>query len=85
MTPALGPGDLQFPLRLAQREVFRRVEGGEVLADDVFGGISLDALSAVVPADDDPGRVQHEKRVVAHVALKQVQHVFPGRGGARTQ
>src|SRR6202008_4553301 len=42
------------------------VEDGEVFADDLVGAVALDAFGAGVPADDVPGRVEHEDRVVAH-------------------
>ena len=42
----------------------RGVEDAEVAADDLLGGVALDALGAGVPAHDVAARVEHEDRVV---------------------
>src|SRR6478736_8121951 len=59
--------------RLAERPpwdlgpaVLLGVEGGEVAADDLVGGIALQAFGADVPADDRAVGVAKEDRVVGH-------------------
>src|SRR5262249_36036464 len=59
-----GGGDLQLPGRLAGLHVLRRVEPGGVLADDLLGGVALDALGAGVPTGDDALGVEQENGVV---------------------
>ncbi len=48
----------------APGQVIGRVEAAEVRADDLLGGIALDALGARVPAGHAALRIQHEDGVV---------------------
>ncbi len=48
----------------ASRHILRRVESGEVLADDFVGGVALDLLGAGVPVRHDALGIQHEDGVV---------------------
>ena len=51
----------------------RRIEGREVLADDLVGGVALDALGAGVPGRDVAVRIEHEDRVVLHALDQQAE------------
>ena len=61
---ALARRHLQLPLRLAALDLLRRVEAREMLADDLGGGVALDALRAGVPARDAALGIEHEDGVV---------------------
>jgi hypothetical protein len=58
--------NFQFPSRLPALIVFGRKEAGEVLPQNLGGGITLQASSAFVPAADMTFRVQREHRVIFH-------------------
>ena len=77
---ALGGGEAQFRHRPAGAVGFLRVEAREMVADDLFGAVALDAFGAFVPADDDALRIEREDRVVAHAVHQQPeQFVAVGR------
>src|SRR5260370_44649 len=48
----------------ARRRGFRRVEAGEVLADDLLGRVALDLLGAGVPGEDAALRVEPDDGVI---------------------
>ncbi len=68
---ALGARRFQPTRRLAARDVLRRVEAGEVLADDLAVGVALDALAAGIPAADVAVRIEHVDGVVGNAADQQ--------------
>src|SRR5690242_264758 len=49
---------------MAGGDRLRRIEDGEVPADDLVGGVLVDALGAGVPRGDAPVGVEHEDGVV---------------------
>src|SRR4029450_12776251 len=77
--PALGlelaavAGYAQRPLGSARLAVFLGVEATVVLADDVLGGIALDALGPGVPIVDDATRIEHVDRVVGDAVHEQLE------------
>src|SRR5262249_10883737 len=48
-------------------------EAREMVADDLFGRVALDAMRAGVPADDDAVGVQHVEGVVGHPRHQQAE------------
>ena len=56
--------------------VLLRVEAREVLADDLFGVITLDAFGAAVPSRDSSLRIEHEDRVVRDPLHEQLELPF---------
>src|SRR5690606_17044213 len=60
----VGRGIRERRLRLAGEAVFLGIEGGEVLAEDLVGGVALEPLGAGVPADHAPLVIHHVDRVV---------------------
>src|SRR6267378_7826860 len=73
---ALPLRDLELPPRLALRHVFRRIERGEMLTEDLLRGVSFDALRAGIPARDAPLGVQHEDGVVLNTLRQQPEGLF---------
>ena len=71
--PALARGRLELGLRLAQRHVFRRIEDGNVLAQNLFGGVALDRLGARIPARYPASGVEHENGVLLHALHQQAK------------
>jgi hypothetical protein len=63
--PVLLHRDAQHLVGLARGSILRRVEDREVLADDVVGAVSLDALGAYVPGQYTARSIEHEDGVVA--------------------
>src|SRR6185312_5423295 len=57
---------LQLPFALAGLDVLFRIETGKMLADDLVGGIALEALGSGVPRRNVSGRVENEDGVVLH-------------------
>jgi hypothetical protein len=57
-------GGAQLELGESPGDQLARVEDGEVLPDDLGGGVALDALGAGVPAQDVPVGVQCEDGVI---------------------
>ena len=55
------------------------VEPGEMFADDLFGGVALDALSTRVPTQYPPIGVEHVDGVVHHALNEQFVHIDSGR------
>ena len=53
--------------------VFLRVEAREVLSDDLFGAITLDAFGSAVPSRDSSLRIEHEDRVVLDCLHQQLE------------
>ena len=47
-----------------------------MLADDLLGRITLDALPADIPAGDDPGGIQHVERVVGNAFDQKPETAF---------
>ena len=85
---ALASSDLQLARRLPCREVLLRVEDGEMLPDDLFRPVPLDAFGAGVPGGDHPLGREHEDGVVGDAVdqlpealLVGVQPGRPPRGG----
>ena len=70
--PAMPGRELERAPRFLHR-VLRRVEPGEVLPDDLLGGVALRPLGAVVPAPDDAAHVEHEDGVVPHLLDRQAE------------
>jgi hypothetical protein len=77
--PALG---LMAPFRLRSQErahrhafplILLRVETREVLSDDIFGAITLDAFGSAVPSRDSSLRIEHEDRVVLDPLHQQLE------------
>src|SRR6185437_10302819 len=66
LVSALGRGCVQVVLRRTARDVRWRVEPGEVLAHDLFGGVALDPLCAGIPAHDATLGVQHHDGAVGY-------------------
>jgi len=58
---------------MAARLLLGRVEDTEVPADDLGGGVPLDASGAGVPAHHVPVGIEHEDRVVAHGGHQQAE------------
>src|SRR6185312_17171530 len=56
--------------------IFLRVEAREMLADDFFRRVALDALRARIPAADLAVRIEHEDRVVRHALYQQTELLF---------
>src|SRR5919202_2045936 len=61
---------LQCLLRLTLLNVFFGVKAGEMLTNDLFSSITLNALSPFIPTHHTPVWVQHDNGIVFH-ALKQ--------------
>src|SRR5204863_75418 len=79
--PALLGGGTQRARRQPGRAVRVGVEAGEMLPDDLFGGVAFDAFGARIPVADDAVRIEHEQRVI-HDALDEQAEVslaFPDR------
>src|SRR5690606_30057831 len=78
----LGGGHLELVLGPAALRRGRRIERGEMPADDLPGRVALDALGAQVPGADVAGGVEDEHRVVAglldHHAVKLFFHYASG-------
>ncbi len=55
---------------------FRRVEAGEVLADDLLRLIPLDLLGTVIPARHATAGVEHENGVIAYAAHEEAEPLF---------
>src|SRR5258707_880314 len=56
-----------FPL------ILLRIEAREVLSDDLFGAITLDAFGSAVPSRDSSLRIEHEDRVVLDCLHQQLE------------
>src|SRR5205823_9708445 len=87
LEPPIARGDLELPWRLSGVDVFLRIEQREVSSDDFARLVSVDALRAVVPADDVAARVEHEDAVIPHALNNEtkallVQPELLGRGAA---
>src|SRR5260221_14380261 len=65
MPPACGSHPEYF-LRPAALDIFRRKEAGIVLADDLFGFVPFNSLSAGVPTGNRSTPVQQVDRIVMH-------------------
>src|SRR5690606_39635637 len=65
--------DPELLFRPALGDHLRRIEHGEVLADDLVGAVALDLLGAMVPAHHPALGVEHEDRVVAHAFHQQAE------------
>jgi hypothetical protein len=63
----LGRGELELHSGIPPGGVIGREKTGVVLADDLFGAVSLDALGSEVPAGDVAVHVQNVDRVIADV------------------
>jgi hypothetical protein len=70
---ALFHGLLKLVLGPAAVAHLRRIEHGQMLADDLLGRVALDALRSDVPGGDPPVDVQHEDRVFAHALHQQAE------------
>jgi hypothetical protein len=78
----------QRPFGQAGGTVLVRIETREVLAHDLVGLVTLEALGASIPAADVAFRVQHVDRVVAdagHQQLVALLEVWQGRLSRRLQ
>ncbi len=83
---ALRGGGLQGELGDALRALFLRVELGEVPANDLLGGVTLESFGAGVPARYDPVGVEHvdgiirdrvdQQPVAAIIACGSLQAIF---------
>src|ERR1700761_1452382 len=69
----LGFCSLQFLVRVSSLDVFRSVEAGKVAANNLLGGVTLQALRTPVPTDDRPGWIEHEDGVVLHTVNQDVE------------
>src|SRR5690349_19158519 len=69
-------GFLDLAVGPAGGDRFGRVEDREVLADDVVGGISLDALRAGVPGRDAAVGIEQEDGVVLHALDQHAEALF---------
>jgi hypothetical protein len=52
------------------------VEAREVLSDDLFAAITLDAFGSAVPSRDSSLRIEHEDRVVLYRLHQQLEMPF---------
>src|SRR5439155_1995991 len=66
LEPAFAQRDREHFLRVLPLAILLRVERAEVAADDLLGGVALEALRALVPAHDPALRVEHEDGVILH-------------------
>ena len=64
--PARSDGGLERESRLPVGDLRRRIEAGEVPAEDLVGLVAGDAFGPGVPAHDVAVRVEHEDGVVLH-------------------
>ncbi len=63
---ALPLRSLQGASRQAGGAVFLAVEAGEMLADNLVGAVTLEALRAGIPAGHDAGRIEHIDGVIGN-------------------
>ena len=61
----------EFVLGQSACERFGGVEARKVLADDLVGSVSLEALGAGVPGENVAVGIQHENRIVPHALDEQ--------------
>src|SRR5690606_6469223 len=69
---------LQRARRDPRRAVLGRVEAREVEADDLLGGVALDALRARVPVGDDAVGVEHEEGVIGDALDEEAELALAG-------
>ncbi len=70
---AFASGGIEADLRFAALPILFGIELREVLADDLVGGISLDALGASIPIADIALRIEHVERVVRDALHEQLK------------
>jgi hypothetical protein len=76
LMPSFRRGSQERAPRHALPLILLRVEAREVLSDDLFGAITLDAFGAAVPRRDSSLRIEHEDRVVLDSLHQQLELLF---------
>ena len=73
--PAVMVGGVESERGNARGLIFRRVEAGEMLADDLVGGIALEPLRTRIPADHHAVGIQHVDGIVGNALNQQFEAV----------
>src|SRR5579872_174671 len=61
---------------LAQLDVSLFIEPRELLPQNLFGAVTLDALRPLIPSNHAPFRVEHEDGIVLHAFHEQTKSLF---------
>src|SRR6267142_4803153 len=64
LVPAFAACDVERARRCSGLPILLGIKTAEVLADDLVGGVTLDALRARIPVGDDAARVEHVDGVI---------------------